>query len=539
MAILPVRDLGKVGAITDLSPYNLPLSAFSRAVNVRFDEGKVRRSPVFRTVLSSIGFNPRFTFGIIPSSGFDTALVISDDYVIKEYANAALTDRSGSISGSTDPRPFTGTTLSDVVYINRPDRVPVFRDPAGTNFADLTNWPSTYRAVSLRAFGSQLIALNITEGGNSFPNRVRFSNFALANSVPDSWDETDTTKSAGFNDLVEMDTAIVDGLSLGSNFIIYSSTDVFLMEFVGGAFLFNFRKLFTDSGLINQNCVVEVEGKHFCFDNADIYMHDGTTRKSICDERVKNFIFQGLNTLKKNRCFVHHDPNLNEIYFCYVSGDELVGFPNAERCNRAAVYNYRKDTWSFVDLPNVSSATVMNLNTVTTYAASTGLPYDTTGGSYYDQEDSFNRHVVFVGEDLAADGITSDKIYGLDLSDEGSIAFALDTEATKGAVFERVGIDLDQASRGVGVRGYKVLTRIYPQAQTNNTNKLLTLEFGASDTPSTAPTFSAPVSYNTETDHKIDSRAAGRYLSYRVTIPDTKDFEFSGFDFEVTATGRR
>ena len=311
------------------------------------------------------------------------------------------------------------------------------------------------------------------------------------------------------------------------------------MEFVGGTFLFNFRKLFTDSGLINQNCVVEVEGKHFCFDNADIYVHDGTTRKSICDERVKNFIFQGLNALKKNRCFVHHDPNLNEIYFCYVSGDELVGFPNAERCNRAAVYNYRKDTWSFVDLPNVSSATVMNLNTVETYAGSTGLPYDTTGGSYYDQEDSFNRHVVFVGEDLAADGITSDKIYGLDLSDEGSIAFPLDTEATKGAVFERVGIDLDQASRGVGVRGYKVLTRIYPQAQTNNTNKLLTLEFGASDTPSTAPTFSAPVSYNTETDHKIDSRAAGRYLSYRVTIPDTKDFEFSGFDFEVTATGRR
>ena len=115
-----------------------------------------------------------------------------------------------------------------MVHINRPDRVPVFRDPAGTNFADLTNWPSTYRAVSLRAFGSQLIALNITEGGKQLPNRVRFSNFALANSVPDSWDETDTTKSAGFNDLVEMDTAIVDGMSLGSNFIIYSSTEVFL-----------------------------------------------------------------------------------------------------------------------------------------------------------------------------------------------------------------------------------------------------------------------------------------------------------------------
>ena len=40
-------------------------------------------------------------------------------------------------------------------------------------------------------------------------------------------------------------------------------------------------------------------------------------------------------------------------------------------------------------------------------------------------------------------------------------------------------------------------------------------------------------------DYKIDSRAAGRYLSYRVTVSDQKDFELSGFDLEVTATGKR
>ena len=148
MAIIPIRNLGDAGVVTDVSPYNLPLSAYSKAVNVRFDEGKVRRSPIFRTVLASLGYNPRFAFGIVPSSGFDTALVISNDYVIKEYSNGTLTDRSGSISASDDPRPFTGTTLADVTYINRPDRVPVFRAPAGTNFADLTNWTSNHRCVS-------------------------------------------------------------------------------------------------------------------------------------------------------------------------------------------------------------------------------------------------------------------------------------------------------------------------------------------------------------------------------------------------------
>ena len=123
MAIIPIRNLGDAGVITDVSPYNLPLGAYSKAVNVRFDEGKVRRAPIFRTVLSSLGFSPRFAFGIVPSSGFDTALVVSNDYVINEYANGAIANRSGSITGSDDPRPFTGTTLADVTYVNRPDRV--------------------------------------------------------------------------------------------------------------------------------------------------------------------------------------------------------------------------------------------------------------------------------------------------------------------------------------------------------------------------------------------------------------------------------
>ena len=112
-----------------------------------------------------------------------------------------------------------------------------------------------------------------------------------ANSIPDSWDETDTTKSAGTNDLVGMKTGIVDGAVLGSNFIIYSSDSIFLMEFVGGNFIFNFRKLFTDEGLISQNCVVEVEGKHYCFGPADIYVHDGTTKQSIRAERSRMICF--------------------------------------------------------------------------------------------------------------------------------------------------------------------------------------------------------------------------------------------------------
>ena len=539
MSIIPVRNLGSAGVITDTSAYNIPINAFSTAVNVRFDEGKVRRAPIFRKVKDSLGFTPRHSFGLVPATGYDKVILVSDVFAIHEYASGTVTNRSGSISASSDHRPFTATQLADVVYINRPDRVPVFRGPQGSNFADLTTWPSTFRATSLRSFGDFLVALNTREGSTTFPNRVRTSNIVTANNIPDSFDETDVTKSAVVNDLVEMKTGIVDGATLGSNFIIYSSDSIFLMEFVGGQFIFNFRKLFTDAGLINQNCVVEVEGKHYCFGPADVFVHDGTTKQSICDERVKNFIFNNLNNNRANVCFVQHNENLNEIYFCYNSADPNVAFTNSDRCNRAACYNYRNDTFSFIDLPNVSSGATANVNSVATYANTT-LTYALAGGSYFDQIDNFDRHTLMVGEDNSSDGITSDKLYGVDLSDEGKLAFQLDAEATKPPLLERTGLDLDEA--GSAATNYTVVTRLYPQADTTNTaDTTLTFQFGASDLPRNTPTFESAVTFNLATDHKIDSRAAGRYLSYKMTLAatDYKDFEFSGFDIDVTQTGSR
>ena len=46
MKLPQIRDVGDIGVVTDIRPASLPLNGFSRAKNVRFDEGKVARSPV-------------------------------------------------------------------------------------------------------------------------------------------------------------------------------------------------------------------------------------------------------------------------------------------------------------------------------------------------------------------------------------------------------------------------------------------------------------------------------------------------------------
>ena len=539
MPTLPIRDLGGVGIATDPNPYNLPINGFTLGKNVRFDEGKVKRAPVFRNIKDSLGFNPRGAFGIIgTSTNFDTVLMVSDSYAIKEYANGTVTDVSGTITAGADPRPFTFSNLADVVYINRPDIVPSYRLPGGINFAPLANWDSTWRCEALRPFGDFLLALNVTEGTTNYPNRVRFSDIVLANQIPSTWDAALTTASAGFNDLVSMASPIVDGQPLGTNFVLYSNSEAIMMDFVGGQFLFNFRKLFSDDGIINQNCVVEAEGKHFCFGTNDIYVHDGNTKQSICDEITRQFIFSGLNSKNSDRCFVHHNKLLGEIYFCYQSGDSLVDFVDTARCNRAATYNYKNNTWSFLDLPNVSAGATANINSVATYATST-QSYATAGGSYYQQEDSFDQHTLMVGEADTGNGLTSSKLYGVDLADTGSIAFDVDAEATKPLFLERVGLDLDEIREPID--GYKVITRLLPQIQTINTDSTtINFSFGASDIPNQLPAYTHNAIFDVATQYKIDSRAAGRYLSYKITLDanDYKDISFSGFDIDVSVTGR-
>ena len=49
-----------------------------------------------------------------------------------------------------------------------------------------------------------------------------------------------------------------------------------------------------------------------------------------------------------------------------------------------------------------------------------------------------------VGNQDTANGIASSKLWALDLADGGSLAFDLDTTATKLPSLERVGIDLDE-----------------------------------------------------------------------------------------------
>ena len=534
MAMLPIRSLGSVGIIKDVNPYDLPINAVSGGNNVRFEDGKVTRQPSFRTVQTLTPTDPRHIFTIRIPNANDKIGVACDDGKVFTYLNGVeeeVTPASGTVSSSG--RPYTHCLHAGVSYLNRSDRVPQFFGSVSTDYAALTNWDSDDRCRSLRPFKDYLVALNISKLGVNFPTMVKWSDTTLYGSVPGSWDETDPTTNAGENTLAEANTPIVDGAALRNAFIIYTTYQAFMMTESGNLDVFNFRKLFDNRGLINVNCVVEVQGLHYCFGFNDIYVHDGSSYRSIVEGRNKDFIFQNLNFQETRVCFVTHDPVRNEIIFGYQSGDTDTNFKSATEANKKAIYNYVSDTWSFGDFPNVIGVTSANVDNFRTYEdVTTG--YDLTGGTYYELETGESQHLFTVGPADTVD-VTAARLYGYDDIQEGLLPYALSDEANSDAWIERIGIDLDET--GSELRAYKVLKSIYPQVHDYG-NGGVSFKFAGTEYGENPVTFSTTIPW-TSGQYKVDTREGGRYLAWQLTCDALTDFRFSGFDADITQTGRR
>lgn len=540
MSNFPVRGIAKGGVITDMDAYNLPIGSWSMGVNVRFRNGDITRSPVFRTYNSSLSYSdPRYVSAQFPSVGFDKVITGYLNGRVTSTVSGVETDLSiTAYSNNSQETQFTSCHLGDVYYINRGDRIPWSLRNSDTIFQPLDNWDATWTANILRASNSALCAFGITKNGSYYPTMIKTSEFAIVDTVPTTWDDTLGTNNATENILGEMEGAITDACAFGDIMIVYGLNEAWTMVLDGSADIWGYHKLFSDRGAINANCVVEVDNEHYVFGLTDMWKHDGTTSVSICDGRTREFIFDNLNASETNRCFVQYNPRLKEVCFSYVSGDAYLGFPYVASggCNRQAVYHIPTNTWSFDDLPYIFGAVMANLDTVLSWDSVTAT-WDNVGGTWNDQDDSKKKVCVAVGTSDATASLTA-SLYAFDLQGVGSAAtLSVDTNATLGWSLYRDGIDLDEI--GVDLVGYKLLNSIVPQGRLEAGATAITFTVGSADYFNAAVTWSDPQTWDGDTLYKLDFNTSGRYLFMKITQADYRYIKITGFDFDLDVLGER
>jgi hypothetical protein len=550
MTLVPIREIGKLGVNTDWSPLDLPVTAWTFGSNVRFMDNRIKRGPIFSKI-SNITTNtsPRFCHSYRLLNGTLAFLLLNQDGSIVKWvaSTPAATPAETNISATgwtadTKRIPYTSEFMNEVIYVNRGDRVPWAMGTADSTFKALANWPSDWRCDALRSFEGVLVALNVTKGGIKYPNMVKTSEFSVYGTVPTTW-VADTTNSATENIIADLNSPLVDGVTLRDRFILYASNETWVMEYRGDNLMFNYKRLFYDRGLIGQNCVAEYQSVHYVFGNDDIWSHDGYQHKSIAVGRVRDFIFQNLVRSESHQFFALNNPKLGEIIFYYVSNDPYCHFPVGGNrgypgCNRAAVYNHIYDTWTFFDVPYVVGGYVGAVYTGLTYAEQETQAYDPVTATYNSLCDETARYLMTVGVGQTITGGTLSP--AIRLFEDTSVASAIgtiDTLATAPVFLENKQMDMDDISKEL--RGYKVVNQMWPEGTFDAGAPAMTFTWGSSDASNVIPVYGSSMTFDGSAYSKLDFNAPGKYLSLKMTYSGVQSFSFSGFDIDYQVFGHR
>lgn len=126
--------------------------------------------------------------------------------------------------------------------------------------------------------------------------------------------------------------------------IFWAFDAVIRATFTGGATVFQFDVVATDTSIISPQCVVDYDGVFFWCGVDRFLMFNGVVRE-VPNQMNLNYFFDGINQRARTEVFAFKVPRYGEIWWCYPRGD-------ATECTHAVIYNVRENTWYDTELPN-------------------------------------------------------------------------------------------------------------------------------------------------------------------------------------------
>ena len=335
--------LDPYGAVFDTDPHDVPDDIWTYSLNMRFNDNAAEK----------IGGEIEGT----TTTAQATHLLFNGNHT--EPLWLYFGDAIARVTNFTDDKDIEGTALSsgikwDTALFNG---FPICNNIVDTprywagdftapdTLADLPAFEANTLCQALRPFRSFLVALNTTTSGVQAPNRVLWSTASDSGALPASWDITDPSTLAGDAYLTDDKGEILDGAQLRDMFVIYKTHSTYLMRLIGGQSVMRIDKVQVNSGLLAKNCIVEFKGRHFVVSDGDIVLFDGQNIESIADKRVKDTIFNDIDSDNFDKTYVARDDKHFEIWVCYPSTGQSYS-------DKAAIWNWKDNNWTFRELTN-------------------------------------------------------------------------------------------------------------------------------------------------------------------------------------------
>lgn len=501
------------GLAPDQVNYNLPDGIFSDARNVRFRDDSAEKVKGTQAVFGSLSSTAIWANNI--SDGATSFWIYGNEAVLyatdgTTHAQVSTTSYNAAVNLG-----YTGGEFHGFQILNDAAIVPQRWSPGlGNKVRDLDNWPASTFCKVIRPFGNFLVAMRITQDAVYNPRLLRWSDAAAFGALPPSWDYTDPTNQAGITELGHSEDEIVDGKALRDSFVVYKQASTFLMTPIGGLDVFAFREVFTEAGMLTENCVAGFRQNHFVLTDHDVIVHDGSGAESVAEKRIRRAIFNTIDPARFQRTFVVHNRRERQMWICVTESGS--NFPNL-----AWVWSIADNTWHAQELGGQMAHGDEGI-VIGAEITFDGLPgtFDSLGGTFdeYTFTPFSRRLVLFNGTAMQA------------VQTDTGETFA---GTTMSCYLERANIGL---TRDVG--SIKRIRRIFPKI-IGTAGDTFNIKVGVRSVIDGAVTYSGPFAFTVGTDYKIDCRVSGRWISMRFETEVENTWRLAGFDVEFETEGLR
>ena len=513
MAGWKIQDYAPRGLVQDVPPYAVDPSAWTAMQNMRTAGAGAERCAGQVELAGPLSIVPRWAMAAL--RGGEVWLLYAGAagvYATNGASHYDVTPTSGwsdFLAGT-----ITSGTLNDVPCFNAPNRAPWYWD-LGLVPGSVKPMPGFLAGATARTFGvfgQHAFVGSVTDAATRYA-RLAWSDVAGPGTVPASWVPT------ALNQAGDMDLAVGAGQiqmirGLGQQLMVYRTSGCFAVQYVGRPYIYQARPISAQIGAASQNAVAEVRGTHVLISPGDIVIADGTTVRSIGQERVKRTIFSQLSEegLRVSHCFAV--PGAGEVVFMFALGNDLA-------CNIAYVWSYSRDECTVRDVPD----TVHGFATFVP-AVVDNLTWDNDAGPWetdFKPWDAGNQS----GFSPRSLGV-SEANNALVLLDWGDVDLA--GNVIKGSV-ERLSLPLGSPDT------VKLATRIYPRIN-GTPGTRLTVQVGAQIGPADSVLWGQPAPFIVGETIQVDCLAVGRYLSVRVEGESISPWAVSGFAVQYSERSR-
>jgi hypothetical protein len=299
----------------------------------------------------------------------------------------------------------------------------------------------------------------------------------------------------------------------------------------GDQFIFANAPVMAEDGILGTHCVVPVsEYGHFVVGRNQIYIFDGQQAHPIALNRVEDEFRRTLDDTKLDAVFVYPDYQQGEILVCYPSTDTAESyFQTKDKANRALVWDYKHNVWSFRDIPNlVDMVTWAVLDDPITWADMDSQGWGSASGSWASSSGTYTQlPAAAVKEFNGPDGTANAAIVRFDHNAKPSAPYSA-PEST----IERAALDFKEAGMQPWTTKHLRRASFLLEAASDSDDNV-TVGFGAREYHQGNWTYDIHNEYDPTKQTWVNTRLMGQALGYQVIAKNNAHLNLTGVVLEV------